>query len=79
MMKRYSFVLRFLGDDPKNAAQRLIETISNNKKEFTEYRMMRPWTVMLGLLRVTWENITKTGRTPEYTLHFEDAYQPKID
>jgi len=33
----------------------------------------------LGLLRVTWENITKTGRTPEYTLHFEDAYQPKID
>jgi len=41
--------------------------------------MMRPWTVMLGLLRVTWENITKTGRTPEYTLHFEDAYQPKID
>jgi len=79
MMKRYSFVLRFLGDDPKNAAQRLIETISNNKMEFTEYRMMRPWTVMLGLLRVTWENITKTGRTPEYTLHFEDAYQPKID
>jgi NAD(P)-dependent dehydrogenase (short-subunit alcohol dehydrogenase family) len=79
MMKRYSFVLRFLGDDPKNAAKRLVETISNNKKEFTEYRMMRPWTVMLGLLRVTWENITKTGRTPEYTLHFEDAYQPKID
>jgi NAD(P)-dependent dehydrogenase (short-subunit alcohol dehydrogenase family) len=79
MMKGYSFVLRFLGDDPKNAAERLVETISNNKKEFTEYRMMRPWTVTLGLLRVTWENITKTGRTPEYTLQFEDAYQPKID
>lgn len=79
MMKRYSFVLRFLAADPKNAAQRLVETIAGNKKEFTEYRMIRPWTIMLGLLRVRWEDLTKTGKTPEYTLHIEDAYQPKID
>lgn len=79
MMKRYSFVLRFLGDDPRNAAERLVETVTGNNKEFIEYQMIRPWTVMLGLLRVTWENITKTGKTPEYTLHFEDAYQPRID
>ena len=79
MMKRYSFVLRFLGGDPGNAAQKIVETISSNNREFIEYRMIRPWTVPLGLLRVLWENITKTGRSPEYTLHFEDAYQPKID
>jgi len=79
MMKRYSFVLRFLGDDPRHAAQKLIETISRNNKKFVEYQMIRPWTIPLGLLRVLWENITKTGKTPEYTLHFEDAYQPEID
>ena len=79
MMKRYSFVLRFLGGDPRNAAQKLVETISSNNKEFVEYQMIRPWTIPFGLLRVMWENITKTGKTPEYTLHFEDAYQPKID
>ncbi|MEO5887459.1 MAG: SDR family oxidoreductase [Anaerolineales bacterium] len=79
MMKRYSFVLRFLGGDPRNAAQKLVETISSNNKEFIECQMIRPWTIPLGLLRVLWENITKTGKTPEYTLHFEDAYQPKID
>ena len=79
MMKRYSFVLRFLGDDPRDAAQKLIETIAGNKKEFIEYQMIRPWTIPLRLLRVLWQNITKTGKTPEYTLHFEDAYQPEID
>lgn len=79
MMKRYSFVLRFLGDDPRHAAQKLIGTITKNNKEFVEYQMIRPWTIPLGLLRVLWENITKTGKTPEYTLHFEDAYQPEID
>jgi len=31
MMKRYSFVLRFLGDDPKNAAQRLITFGASSK------------------------------------------------
>ncbi|MDQ3006526.1 MAG: SDR family oxidoreductase [Chloroflexota bacterium] len=79
MMKSYSFVLRFLGGDPRNTAQKIVETISSNNKEFIEYQMIRPWTIPLGLLRVLWENITKTGKTPEYRLHFEDAYQPKID
>ena len=79
MMKRYSFVLRFLGDDPRNAAQKLVKTIAGNQKEFIEYQMIRPWTIPLGLLRVIWQNITKTGKTPKYTLHFEDAYQPEID
>ncbi len=79
MMKQYAFVLRFLGDDPKNAAQKLVETIANNKKEFIEYRMLRPSKIMLRLLRARWEDFTKTGKTPEYTLHFTDAYKPEID
>lgn len=78
-MKRYSFVLRMLGNDPRRAAQKLVETVATNKKEFTEYRMIRPWTIMLSLLRMQWENLTKTGKTPEYTLHYEDPYQPEID
>lgn len=78
MMSKYSFVLRFLGDDPKRAAQRLVETIAGNKKEFIEYKMVRPWTVPFGLLRVMWENVTGTGRTPEYTLHYEEAYKPEL-
>lgn len=78
-MKRYSFVLRMLGNDPNKAAQTLVETIAGNKKEFTEYRMIRPWTILLSLLRMQWENITKTGKTPEYTLHYEDPYKPEIE
>jgi short-subunit dehydrogenase len=79
MMKQYAFVLRFLGDDPKNAAQKLVETIANNKKEFIEYRMLRPFKIMLRLLRARWKDFTRTGKTPEYTLHFIDAYKPEID
>ncbi len=79
MMSRYSFVLRMLGNDPDIAAQKLVETIANNQKEFIEYQMIRPWTIMLSLLRMQWENITKTGKIPEYTLHLEDAYKPEIE
>jgi short-subunit dehydrogenase len=79
MMKQYAFVLRFLGDDPKNAAQKLVEIIAKNKKEFTEYRMLRPSKIMLRMLRTRWEDLTKTAKTPEYTLHFTDAYKPEID
>ena len=79
MMKRYAFVLRFLGDDPKNAAQKLVETIASNKKEFTEYRMLRPSKIMFRLLRARWEDLTKTAKTPEYTLHPADPYKPEID
>jgi NAD(P)-dependent dehydrogenase (short-subunit alcohol dehydrogenase family) len=79
MMKQYDFVLRFLGDDPKNAAQKLVEIIAGNKKEFMEYRLLRPSKIILRLLRARWEDLTKTGKTPEYTLHFTDAYKPEID
>jgi NAD(P)-dependent dehydrogenase (short-subunit alcohol dehydrogenase family) len=79
MLKRYSFVLRLLANDPQKSARKLVETVANNRKEFMEYRALRPWTIMLGLVRVWWEDLTRTGQTPKYTLRYEDAYRPKID
>jgi hypothetical protein len=77
-MKNFDFVLRFLVKPPESAAKALVNAIANNRKEFTEIHVMKPWTPMLGLLRVSWENITKTSKTPKYQLHFEDSYKPKI-
>lgn len=75
LMKRYDFVLRFLAGEPNVAAEKLVQAVSSQKKEFEEVRLFKPWTPMLGLLRVAWENITKTGKTPKYELHYEPAYQ----
>jgi NAD(P)-dependent dehydrogenase (short-subunit alcohol dehydrogenase family) len=75
LMKRYDFVLRFLAGTPEHAAEKLVQAISTQKKEFAEVRLFKPWTPFLGILRVTWENITKTGKTPEYKLHYEPAYR----
>jgi NAD(P)-dependent dehydrogenase (short-subunit alcohol dehydrogenase family) len=77
-MKNYDFVLRFLGKPPKVAAKELVKTLAQNRKEFAEVHVMKPCTPMLGLLRVAWENVTKTGKTPDYKLHFEESYKPKI-
>jgi len=77
-MKNYDFVLRLLVKPPEVAAQALVKAISENRKEFAEIHVMKPWTPLFGLLRVTWENITKTGKTPEYKLHYEDPYKPRI-
>ena len=78
MMKRYDFVLRLLANDPAKAAEALIETLQTNQKPFLEYKMIHPWTVPLSLLKVTWQNLTRTGKTPNYQLHYEDAYQPEF-
>jgi NAD(P)-dependent dehydrogenase (short-subunit alcohol dehydrogenase family) len=78
-MKRYAFVLRMLGDDPNQAAEKLVETIAENKKEFTEYRMLRPSKIMVRMLRARWEDFTHTGQTPEYTLRYEEPYKPNLE
>ena len=77
MMKNYAFVLRFLATSPQIAAQKLVAVIESNQKEFIEYRMLKPWSPYLGLLRVAWENLTKTGKTPEFELHYQEAYKSK--
>ncbi len=73
-MNNFGFVLRFLGRPAEEPARKLVAMLATNRKEFVEYQVFKPWTPMLGLLRVAWENITKTGKTPEFTLHIEDAY-----
>lgn len=76
MMKNFGFVLRFLGKSPEAAARALVTAIEGQRKEFAEVRMFKPWTPMLGLLRVAWENLTKTGQTPEFEIHVKEAYKP---
>ena len=73
-LKNFGFVLRFLGRPAEEPARKLVAMLASNRKEFVEYQVFKPWTPMLGLLRVAWENITKTGKTPEFSLHIEDAY-----
>ena len=77
IMKNFGFVLRFLGGPAKSAANKLVKEIANNRKEFSEVKLFKPWTPLLGLLRVGWENLTKTGKTPEFELHYQEAYQSK--
>jgi NAD(P)-dependent dehydrogenase (short-subunit alcohol dehydrogenase family) len=77
MLKNFGFVLRFLGKPAKYAADKLVKAVEGNRKEFTEVKLFKPWTPLLGLIRVGWENITKTGKTPEFELKYQEAYQPK--
>ncbi len=75
MLKNYGFVLRFLGQPPKAAAEKLARAIARQRKEFAEVRLFKPWTPLLGLLRVAWENLTGTGQTPEFELQYREAYR----
>ncbi len=75
MMKNYAFVLRFLGKPPQQAAQRLIFVIEHNDQEFSEVKLLKPWTPFLGILRVTVENMFHTGKTPAFELHYKEAYK----
>jgi NAD(P)-dependent dehydrogenase (short-subunit alcohol dehydrogenase family) len=77
-MKNFGFVLRFLGKPANQAADELVRAISRQRKEFVEYKMFKPWTPLLGLLRIAWENLTGTGKTPEFTLTVESAYRFKL-
>jgi len=77
MMKNFGFVLRFLAWTPKYAADRLVKTINRDRKEFAEVKLFKPWTPMLGLIRVGWENLTKTGKAPEFEMHYQETYKSK--
>ena len=77
MLKNFGFVLRFLGQPAKYASDKLVKAVASKRKEFTEVKLFKPWTPLLGLIRVGWENITKTGKTPEFELHYQEAYQSK--
>lgn len=75
MMKNFGFVLRFLSRKPEESAADLVRVIVRTKKPFTEVRTIKPWTPFIGLLRVLWENITKTGERPEFEVKFKEGYK----
>jgi NAD(P)-dependent dehydrogenase (short-subunit alcohol dehydrogenase family) len=76
MMKRYAFVLRFLGMIRKCRS----ETCGNHRKQQKVYRIshVAPSKIMLRLLRARWQDLTKR-ESPEYTVHPTDAYNPESD
>jgi NAD(P)-dependent dehydrogenase (short-subunit alcohol dehydrogenase family) len=78
LMQNYGFVLRLLAGSPDRAAERLVQAVQSNRKAFVEYRLFKPWTPILGLVRIAWENVTRTGREPDFKLKFVPAYRPRI-
>lgn len=77
MLKNFGFVLRFLGQPANYAAKKLVKAIASHRREFTETKLFKPWTPLLGLMRVGWENMTRTGKTPGFELNYQEAYQFK--
>ncbi|CAG1011156.1 3-alpha-hydroxycholanate dehydrogenase (NADP(+)) [Anaerolineales bacterium] len=78
MLKNFGFVLRFLGRPAKYASDKLVKAVANHRSEFAEVKLFKPWTPLFGLIRVGWENLTKTGKDPEFELKYQEAYQPKF-
>jgi NAD(P)-dependent dehydrogenase (short-subunit alcohol dehydrogenase family) len=77
MLKNFGFVLRFLGKPAKYSANKLVLAVANHRKEFAEVKLFKPWTPLFGLIRVGWENLTKTGKEPEFKLKYQEAYRFK--
>jgi len=77
MMKNYAFVLRLIAQPPEPAARRLVQAAANARKPFAEVRAFKRWRIFANLARILWENLTRTGETPEFTLEFIPAYQHK--
>ena len=78
LMKNYGFVLRLLAGSPERAARQLVMAVQTNRRPFVEYRLFKPWTPLLGLVRIAWQNLTQTGKTPAFKLKFIPAYRPRI-
>ena len=78
MLKHYGFVLRLLGRRPEWAADKLVAILRSNRSEFVEYRGFKPWTPLVALLRIGWENLTATGDRPGYKLKVLPPYKPVI-
>ncbi len=78
MMKQYGFVLRLLAGSPQAAAQRLVSILETRREAFIEYKGFRPWTPLIGMIRIGWENLTRTGNRPRFKLKVVPPYRPRI-
>lgn len=77
-MKNYGFVLRFLSRPPETAARALVNAIASNRREFEEVRLFKSWTPLLGLLRMSLENLTGRKDEPKFELDLQPAYRSKF-
>jgi NAD(P)-dependent dehydrogenase (short-subunit alcohol dehydrogenase family) len=78
LKKSYGFVLRLLAGSPEEAAAKLISVLESELRPFSECRLFKPWSPLAGLIRIGWENLTRTGKTPDFTLRTIPAYKPRI-
>lgn len=78
LRKNYGFVLRLLAGSPQKAAEKLVSALQSDRRQFSEYRLFKPWTPLLGVLRIGWENLTRTGKTTNFKLKAIPAYRPRI-
>lgn len=78
MLGNYAFVLRLLARSPETAAEKLVTILSSDRREFAEYRLFKPWSPVVGMVRIGWENLKGTRRAPRFKLKFKPAYRPEI-
>jgi short-subunit dehydrogenase len=71
MLTNFGFVLRFLGQPAKYASDKLVKTLASNRREFTEVKLFKPWT-LLGLLSAG--RTSQDNKTPEFELHYREVY-----
>ena len=74
MLKNYGFVLRMLGQPADPPARKFVQMIADLKKEFVEYRVFKPWTPLVGLATIAWENLTGRKVEPKYIFHTKEPY-----
>ena len=78
ILKNYGFVLRLLSRPPEAAAQALVKAVASSRREFEEVRLFKPWTPLLGLLRLGLENLTGRKHEPKFELDLQPAYRSKF-
>lgn len=78
MMKNYGFVLRLLAAHPDEAAETLVRLLDRNRAGFFEHRSLKPWSPLVRLIRIGWENLTRTGSRPAYRVKTVKPYLPRI-
>ena len=61
MMKNYGFVLRLLGGSADKAAEKMVRLLQSDQRAFVEYRGFKPWTPIIGLVRIAWEESHRHG------------------
>ncbi|NPA06812.1 MAG: SDR family oxidoreductase [Chloroflexi bacterium] len=78
-LRRVSWVLRALGRPPEVPARRLVELVAHNRKPFVEYRMLRPWHVVMGFARVLWARRRGTYQDVPLTVEVLPPHRVSLD